>query len=176
MHSAERLTRQELTVRRSFASSLRGTSGSPAHRLRSGRPEMVKQHWVYRMWDSRDRLLYIGVTSGDIRTRASGHKFEKPWWPLVHRVETTEFPDRKSAAEAERVALAEERSVFNILNTAERLRRNARLRLIAVPDEPWFSALRVAHDRDESVHTLVEEMLSEYVSRHRNLLEDASEE
>lgn len=132
------------------------------------------KHWVYRLYDSRDRILYVGVTSGDIRTRLSGHKFEKPWWSAVRRVETEEFSDREAAEAAELVALSEERPVFNVLNTAERAKRKALFRAVVVANEPWYSALRIAHDRGENVHELVEEMLSEYVGRHQELLEDAS--
>ena len=67
---------------------------------------------VYRMYDSSDRLLYVGVT-GNYKRRMAAHRKTQPWWPSVDRVEQIEYPDRATAEEAERQAIRHEEPAYN---------------------------------------------------------------
>lgn len=68
--------------------------------------------YVYRFFDSADRLLYIGATN-DLRTRIKAHQRTKPWWPEVARIEAMPFEFHCQAFEQERVELLERRPVHS---------------------------------------------------------------
>jgi predicted GIY-YIG superfamily endonuclease len=67
---------------------------------------------VYRFFDAQDQLLYIGITS-DPPTRWAAHAREKWWWSKVKRRETTWFPSRAIAHEAEVAAIRAEGPLHN---------------------------------------------------------------
>jgi hypothetical protein len=73
---------------------------------------------LYRFYDSRDRLLYIGI-SLHAAHRASEHKSNQPWWPHVQRMEVEHLTgDRTHALEVERLAIITERPLHNIVHNA----------------------------------------------------------
>lgn len=67
---------------------------------------------VYRMWDSRGDLLYVGVTCrhGD---RIHEHLLSKPWFKKVAEIEWEEYPCRLDAMFAEAEAINRERPRYN---------------------------------------------------------------
>lgn len=75
--------------------------------------ERMRPHVLYRFFDADDQLLYVGISLQGLR-RMSTHQATKPWWPTVVRTSLEHFPDRESAREAERVAIAEEGPLYNI--------------------------------------------------------------
>jgi|SRR5882757_2472278 len=123
------------------------------------------------MYCQKNRLLYVGMTLF-FESRMREHERYQPWYGFVDRIETVEFPDRYSASKAEDAALAGESPIFNVLGTA-RNKRGTGLRTTAVPNDPWYLALIVAHDRGESISTAVTRLLSEYVDENAHLLEVA---
>ena len=70
---------------------------------------------LYRLYDAKDRLLYVGITS-DLMGRLTAHA-DKPWWPDVARKTAEWHPTRASAAEAEMKAIRSEDPVHNIAGT-----------------------------------------------------------
>jgi predicted GIY-YIG superfamily endonuclease len=68
---------------------------------------------LYRLFDTNDQLLYIGVTCNP-PSRWESHRSDKPWWPLVARKELTTYPDRSAALTAEREAIVAERPLHNV--------------------------------------------------------------
>jgi hypothetical protein len=75
--------------------------------------ERERQHVLYRFFDTHDELLYVGISLHGIR-RMGDHQRAQPWWPRVARTSLAHFPDRESARQAERVAIAEEHPRYNI--------------------------------------------------------------
>ncbi|GGU13099.1 GIY-YIG nuclease family protein [Streptomyces violascens] len=73
---------------------------------------------LYRLYDSADRLLYVGVTK-DPSTRFAAHRSDKPWWPQVARREETWHPTRNKACEAESAAIWNEAPLYNQAGTPQ---------------------------------------------------------
>lgn len=69
-------------------------------------------HVLYRLFDSRGELLYIGITN-DVRRRFIGHASVQPWWPEVTSCQTAFLPNRAALEEAERIAIKAERPRHN---------------------------------------------------------------
>jgi predicted GIY-YIG superfamily endonuclease len=83
---------------------------------------------LYRLYDTDDRLLYIGVTK-DPPARFAAHRSDKPWWPHVARREMTWWPTRHKACEAESAAIRSEAPLHNRAGTPQdNARRSARQR------------------------------------------------
>lgn len=70
-------------------------------------------HYVYRVYDDVDRLLYIGCTY-QIETRLKQHQsWFTPWAPYRDRVTVEMHPNRAQGMEAEKRAIAAEDPVYN---------------------------------------------------------------
>jgi predicted GIY-YIG superfamily endonuclease len=84
---------------------------------------------LYRYFDEDDVLLYVGITDSPGR-RWEQHMREQPWWPAA-RSHTVRLHDSREAAEmAERVAIRDERPVYNIAHAAPSL-------ATVVSEQPW---------------------------------------
>jgi predicted GIY-YIG superfamily endonuclease len=68
---------------------------------------------LYRMYDSSQRLLYVGITSRGPR-RWREHMASKAWWDEVATVSVEHFPLRSDAASAEQWAIRNERPLYNV--------------------------------------------------------------
>lgn len=77
---------------------------------------------LYRLFDARRRLLYVGITN-DLDRRLRGHRFGKSWWPEVTSWTTQEFSARELALEAEAQAIRLEHPAYNIHGSLTRRRR-----------------------------------------------------
>jgi len=67
---------------------------------------------VYRLYDSADHLLYVGITH-DPEQRWTTHAGTKTWWPQVAH-NTIEWHDNRQLAEAaEKTAIRDERPAHN---------------------------------------------------------------
>jgi predicted GIY-YIG superfamily endonuclease len=70
-----------------------------------------REHWVYRLYDAEDTLLYVGMTFQQ-HTRYEEHR--RKWWgEQIARVEWESFPNRKTARDAEGIAINDENPVYN---------------------------------------------------------------
>lgn len=74
---------------------------------------MPKVSIVYRAYDAEHRLLYVGLTSSSMRTRMALHKSKSEWFVLCSRVSEEKFDNRRAAEEAERLAIINEKPLFN---------------------------------------------------------------
>lgn len=70
-------------------------------------------HWIYRVFDAGDRLLYVGCTT-DPHTRFSAHKKRSAWYPDAVRCEWDPVLGREAALIAERRAIRNELPIFNV--------------------------------------------------------------
>ena len=70
---------------------------------------------LYRFYDDRDRLLYVGI-SGNPARRHHEHSKEKPWWTEVARSTMEHFESRWAALDAERDAIHAEKPLYNIIH------------------------------------------------------------
>lgn len=67
---------------------------------------------IYRLFDTDDVLLYVGVT-GSLRERLGNHSRTQRWWPEVARKAVEWYPTRTEAEDAEKRAIREERPLYN---------------------------------------------------------------
>ncbi len=76
------------------------------------------QYSLYRFYDAREELLYVGISNEPWRRRKQ-HSVTQPWYPLV-RFQTIEWLDGEAAASrAERSAIRRERPLYNIAGAIE---------------------------------------------------------
>jgi predicted GIY-YIG superfamily endonuclease len=71
----------------------------------------AEMHALYRMYDERGRLLYVGIT-GDLGKRLGEHSFKR-WFPLVEDIKLEWKETRASALLAESRAIIAERPRYN---------------------------------------------------------------
>lgn len=74
---------------------------------------------LYRLYDSENRLLYVGITN-DPPTRFVHHKREKTWWGDVARREIEWLPSRMEALAAEEQAIHCESPFWNVSKSLTR--------------------------------------------------------
>lgn len=74
---------------------------------------------VYRLYDSSDRLLYVGIASDPLR-RWGQHAKQTTWWSSVTATRLEWFETRKAAELAEKEAIQQEEPRFNLLHTLHR--------------------------------------------------------
>lgn len=72
-----------------------------------------KSQTLYRFWDSKDVLLYVGISVRPWE-RWKQHRGEKPWWEEVARVTLENFPTRDDVLAAELRAIRTEEPRYNI--------------------------------------------------------------
>lgn len=70
---------------------------------------------VYRMYDKRNRLLYIGATSNP-KERLRHHRYQSPFWAEVVSVVYEDHASRTDALAAEAAAILAEQPVYNVLH------------------------------------------------------------
>lgn len=70
-------------------------------------------HALYRFYDGDGVLLYIGVTA-DPGVRFKQHRNDKEWWTQVATIRIEKLPTRASVLAAERIAIQEERPLWNV--------------------------------------------------------------
>lgn len=68
---------------------------------------------LYRLYDARGRLLYVGITN-DPKMRWLAHAGDKAWWPEVVRRDVEWVSDRPTAAQMEGEAIRTERPLHNV--------------------------------------------------------------
>lgn len=74
---------------------------------------MQRSQTLYRFFDERESLLYVGITCNP-GTRIGKHRQEKDWWNAVAHIDMERYPSRESVLEAEREAIKRERPLYNI--------------------------------------------------------------
>lgn len=67
---------------------------------------------VYLYYDSRDVLLYVGITARSV-TRNREHNRDKQWWRYVAQQEVEHFPTRLEASRRETELISLHRPPFN---------------------------------------------------------------
>lgn len=78
---------------------------------RDSKPLSEREHVVYRFRSADGTLLYVGMSS-DLPGRLRVHAAEKTW-PEVAQIESERYPDQRSAAAAEAVAIISEEPRYN---------------------------------------------------------------
>jgi len=72
-------------------------------------------HALYRFYDHREVLLYIGLTM-DPATRWKAHSKQKPWWVEVTSIRIEHFPSREAVKAAEIAAIKAELPLYNVVH------------------------------------------------------------
>ena len=69
---------------------------------------------LYRCFNSKGRLLYVGISISAAR-RLSDHEKKKSWFSQICRIEVERFRSREKALAAERKAIKTEKPIHNII-------------------------------------------------------------
>lgn len=72
----------------------------------------MKERAVYRLYDLRGRLMYVGC-SMDPRHRLYCDHINKPWGPRIARMEVDWYADRPTALKVERALIEEHEPPHN---------------------------------------------------------------
>lgn len=90
-------------------------AGAAEHQALTERMRAARSnpHFVYRVFDAADTLLYIGCTRTP-HSRFKQHKSKAAWYPKAHHAEWTAFPNFATARAAESAAICADRPLFNI--------------------------------------------------------------
>ena len=83
----------------------------PSRQKRSRSQPQV--HTLYRMFDSDDNLIYIGLTNNP-PGRFKQHSQDKSWWDSVKYIAVEQFSSRDELIAAERTAIETERPIHNV--------------------------------------------------------------
>ena len=102
--------------------------------------EETRQH-LYRHFDEREKLLYVGVSLSAIQ-RLAQHRYHSHWFNSISKVTIEQFPSREEALNAERTAIQKEEPLHNV--ALKNISRNDFL----------YHKLRVTEDKreDSRVH------------------------
>lgn len=68
---------------------------------------------LYRAYDDRDRLLYVGISDGEF-IRLAQHEANSPWTVYAVKVTLARYTLRADAEAAEQAAIAGEDPVWNV--------------------------------------------------------------
>lgn len=74
---------------------------------------MTERTALYRLYDTNDVLLYVGITD-NLGVRWNHHAKHKTWWPDVARHTADWYASREEVAEAEVKAIETETPLYNI--------------------------------------------------------------
>lgn len=78
---------------------------------------------LYRLYDSDDNLLYVGI-AGNPGRRFEQHHDEKPWWSEVARTDLQHYDERAAALIAEQAAIVAEKPLHNVVHNRGYRRRS----------------------------------------------------
>lgn len=73
----------------------------------------VVEHVLYRLFDNRFRLLYVGMTL-DVAQRMNAHG-RRDWWAQVEHITLERFESRGELAAAERRVIESEKPKYNVI-------------------------------------------------------------
>ena len=121
--------------------------------------EKIKQH-LYRHFDERGNLLYVGVSLSTIQ-RLAQHRYHSHWFNSISKVTIEQFPSREEALNAERTAIQKEEPLHNValknisrndflyhkLRVTEDKREDSRVHLVnsVVKYQPMYTFADAAH-------------------------------
>lgn len=109
---------------------------------------MSERTALYRIYDAKDALLYIGITNNFGR-RWAQHGARKPWWRQVRRQTVLWYDSRAEAEAAEVAAIRNEHPLHNTHNAvrtpARRPRRAALPSRIERTGHPGLIEWDIAH-------------------------------
>ncbi len=73
----------------------------------------MSRTYLYRVFDQKDQLLYIGI-SKTVLARMAQHFATKDWIPNDGYIKWSTYPTRLAAQEAERQAITNEKPKWNV--------------------------------------------------------------
>jgi hypothetical protein len=76
---------------------------------------------LYRIFDSEEQLLYVGVSGRRYLGRFYEHEDDKPWWLEARTIRLTHYSTRRESLEAELFAIQTEHPRFNFLGRGDEL-------------------------------------------------------
>jgi excinuclease UvrABC nuclease subunit len=85
-----------------------------AEAQRNAPPSPTEEVCLYRHFDAEGVLLYVGVSLSVIH-RLAGHRSRSRWFRQIARITVEWFANRGEALEAERLAIREEKPLYNIM-------------------------------------------------------------
>lgn len=94
--------------------------------------------YIYRVYDRRGRLLYIGCTTS-VSTRLAYHRTGADWWPRARDWRVRLYPSIERAQAVEARAIRRLKPEFNVIHQVDERERMAR-----APGFGWISRERRA--------------------------------
>lgn len=95
------------------------------------------RHALYRFYDRRERLLYVGI-SNDPWRRWREHVRTQPWYPSVQHQAVTWYESEDLARAAETAAIHDERPRFNIAGAVRPVRSGHRREVAEKSCTAWL--------------------------------------
>lgn len=132
----------------------------PNRRIQTVRPDHFDQirantHILYRCFNKKDALLYVGMTS-DPEHRFKSHRETKIWWKYVDHITLQPYPNRRQLEYAETSAIRMETPKFNVINTyVPTVRHLGGRKALTLWSEPSRFG-NVQHDDDEIDNDCIE--------------------
>lgn len=77
---------------------------------------------VYRVYDERGRLLYVGVST-NVFYRMHDHKMYSAWWHLADSGTVSRYENRYIARKVEALAIRDESPLYNVTREHSEARR-----------------------------------------------------
>lgn len=136
-------------------------------------------HYVYRLFDRRGRLIYVGC-SKDPQKRMRQHSADHRWWyDRVYSMTTETFPGRAAALVAERLAIETEHPSCNIAYRWEVRETWGRQQFVdyvhALRDSRFCDSTGSARSREREARWLYKAKFGESLSlRRRPVREEAA--
>lgn len=118
-------------------------------------PLEQRPHALYRFYDARQQLLYVGITAA-LPTRLGNHDDQKPWWTEVVDIKVEHFPGRESVLAAEKAAIIAECPLYNVQHNRGAITPTSAMPSVgfvdALPGEDaWTFTSRAGYERTGSL-------------------------
>jgi len=79
-----------------------------------GAVDIKRLHQLYRHFDSKDNLLYIGISINAVN-RLRGHQKASEWYKYIFKVTIQNYPSRAELEDAEIKAINDENPSHNVI-------------------------------------------------------------
>lgn len=108
---------------------------------------MNAEHYVYRLFDARNQLLYVGCSS-NLTQRFASHGRIQVWWSEVAHHTVTGPYDRKAGRWIEMLAIRREHPLYNIQHNETPSQPPAQPSQDVVADAAWRIGVQAVRIRE----------------------------
>ena len=116
---------------------------------------------LYRHFDSKDNLLYVGISFSSIY-RLAGHKHKSSWFNSINKIEIERHATRELALIAEKAAIKNESPLFNIVHNKQTPRDKTKELLSRIDQFIKYCLLRREGKRINKVENELDHMYGDH--------------